>query len=180
MSLSGNALRIPSRAGVLRLSSRVLTAVPLFVVRLVLNRIATELARAHPDLFARMGAHTRKRILIDPAGFPFVFLLVPDTAAPRLEAYDCYESVSCDATVTGNFMTLLDMVAGSLDGDALFFSRDLHVTGDVETIVALRNALDDFDGDLLPTILNALGPLSVPASLTLAAVRGFNRNLRHA
>lgn len=50
-------------------------------------------------------------------------------------------------------MTLLDMIGGKQDGDALFFSRDLSVTGDVEAVVVLRNAIDDTDGSVIDDLL---------------------------
>lgn len=40
------------------------------------------------------------------------------------------------------------MVHGALDGDALFFSRDILIEGDTEAVLALRNAVDDAEIDL--------------------------------
>jgi predicted lipid carrier protein YhbT len=63
------------------------------------------------------------------------------------------------------------MIDGSLDGDALFFSRDLRISGDTEAVVTLRNALDDLDGSVVDTVLRSFGPLSGIATLALAAIR---------
>jgi predicted lipid carrier protein YhbT len=63
------------------------------------------------------------------------------------------------------------MVDTSLDGDALFFTRELRVSGDVEAVVALRNALDDCDGSVLDSIASAFGPFSGPAGLALSTLR---------
>ena len=71
------------------------------------------------------------------------------------------------------------MIDGSLDGDALFFSRDLRVSGDTEAVVALRNALDDLQGSALDSVLEAFGPLSKPAALGLAALRAIQTRSRH-
>jgi len=70
----------------------------------------------------------------------------------------------------GKFFDLLDMIDGSLDGDALFFSRALQVSGDTEAVVALRNALDDFEGSALDSVVASFGLLSTPAGLALSAV----------
>ena len=53
----------------------------------------------------------------------------------------------------------------------LEFTRDLVVTGDVEAVVTLRNALDDFDGDLVREILKGLGPLTPLGTLVLQALQ---------
>jgi predicted lipid carrier protein YhbT len=90
---------------------------------------------------------------------------------PRLTAHRRYERPAHDAAIAGAFFNLLDMIDGSLDGDALFFSRDLKVSGDTEAVVALRNALDDFEGSALDSVLGSFGPLQGPATRALAGLR---------
>ena len=63
------------------------------------------------------------------------------------------------------------MIDGALDGDALFFSRDLQVSGDTEAVVVLRNALDDVEGSALDSVIAAFGPLSKPVSGVLSILR---------
>ena len=106
-----------------------------------------------PELFARLGVHARKRFLIDPTDLPFVLVLSPDNNRPQLRAYRRYEKPAHDAAIAGKFFILLDMIDGTLDGDALFFTRDLRVSGDTEAVVALRNALDDFEGSALDSVV---------------------------
>lgn len=55
---------------------------------------------------------------------------------------------------------LIGLIDGSYDGDALFFSRDLVVEGDVEAVLALRNAIDDAGVDLVTDTAAMLGPLA--------------------
>jgi predicted lipid carrier protein YhbT len=57
----------------------------------------------------------------------------------------------------------LGLAHGRFDGDALFFSGEIAVEGDIEAILALRNALDDAELDLLQEGAAMLGPLSGPA-----------------
>jgi predicted lipid carrier protein YhbT len=156
-----------------------LAPVPLALLQPVFDRIAAHVARSRPELFARLGPHTRKRYLIDPTDIPFVLVLVPDAARPCLKAYRRYENPAHDACIAGGFFNLLEMIDGALDGDALFFSRDLHVSGDTEAVVALRNALDDFDGSVVDSVVESLGPLSRPAALTLSALRAIRAGSRH-
>ena len=44
-----------------------------------------------------------------------------------------------------------------MDGDALFFSRDLMIEGDTEAVVCLRNALDDMDSNVIDEAAKAFG-----------------------
>lgn len=55
---------------------------------------------------------------------------------------------------------LLALLEGKLDGDALFFSRDITVTGDMEAMLALRNALDDCNIDLPSDLGTSAGPFA--------------------
>jgi predicted lipid carrier protein YhbT len=157
-----------------------LALVPLVLVQPILDRIAVHVATSHPDLFARLETHTGKRFLIDPLDLPFVLLLRPDVRKPYLRAHRRHEHVQHDARIAGAFFNLLDMIEGTLDGDSLFFTRDLRVSGDTEAVVALRNALDDFDGDIVDMMLTALGPMHGPAALTLSALRAFRSDGSHA
>ncbi|WP_245416867.1 ubiquinone anaerobic biosynthesis accessory factor UbiT [Undibacter mobilis] len=144
---------------------------PLALLQPVLNRIATHVAGARPELFDRLGPHAGKRFLIDPVDFPFVLVLTPERKAPRLNAHRRHERPAHDAAIAGTFANLLDMIDGTLDGDAMFFSRDLAVSGDTEAIVALRNALDDFEGSALAAAIGSFGPFAGPASFVLSGFR---------
>lgn len=156
-----------------------LAPVPLVLLQPIFDRIATHVARSRPELFARLGPHTHKRFLIDPLDLPFVLVLVPDAAAPYLKAHRREEHPRHDAAIAGTFLNLLEMIDGTLDGDALFFNRDLRVSGDTEAVVALRNALDDFDGSVAGNICEAFGPLSKPAELALSVLRAVGARSRH-
>jgi len=157
-----------------------LTVMPLALLQPVLDRAAAHVARTRPSLFARLGPHVGKRYMIDPADLPIVFILVPDARKPHLKVHRRTENPPSDACIAGNFSSLLNMVDTSLDGDALFFTRDLRVSGDVEAVVALRNALDDCDGSVLDSIAGAFGPFSGPASLALSALRAMSAGRRLA
>jgi predicted lipid carrier protein YhbT len=67
---------------------------------------------------------------------------------------------------------LIGMTDGSYDGDALFFSRDIHVDGDMEAVVALRNAIDDSRVDFLSESVIWLGPLAAPIERILRSLVG--------
>lgn len=145
--------------------------VPVFPLQPVLLHLVRGVARRHPEIFDRLGPHTHKRFLIDPVNLPFVFLLRPNPHHPTLTAYRRKDLPACDARMAGTFLTLLDLVDGKLDSDALFFSRALTVEGDTEAVVVLRNALDDLDESVIRDILRSFGPLGAPARFALKALR---------
>ncbi len=148
-----------------------LASVPLALIQPILDRIATQVAHTRPELFARLGGQSGKRFLIDPTDLPFVLVLIPDSARPRLTAHRRSAMPAHDAAIAGSFFRLLDLVDGELDGDALFFTRDLSVSGDTEAVVTLRNALDDMEGSAMDSVLDAFGPLSGPANFILSKLR---------
>lgn len=150
-----------------------LTPVPLFMLQPIFDRMAAHVAQARPEVFARLGPHAGKRFLIDPIDLPFVLILAPRPERPLLTPYRRSERPDHDAAIAGTFLDLLDMIDGSLDGDALFFSRDLRVSGDTEAVVTLRNALDDMDGSVVDAVADSFGPLSGPAKLAVAGLRGI-------
>lgn len=170
----------PTLRGLLQnIPSVLLGFAPLAVIQPILGRIASHVATDRPELFARLGVHARKRFLIDPTDLPFVLVLSPDNNRPHLRAYRRYENPKHDAAIAGKFFILLDMIDGTLDGDALFFTRDLRVSGDTEAVVALRNALDDFEGSALDSVVGSFGPLAKPAALAVSALRSFQASHRH-
>jgi predicted lipid carrier protein YhbT len=157
-----------------------LRPIPLPLLRPFLAPIAAHVARTHPQLFARLGQHAHKQFLIDPLDLPFGLLLTPDPARPRLDVCRREQATSHDARIAGTFLDLFGMIDGSIDGDALFFSRELQISGDTEAVVALRNALDDMDGSIIDSVSEAFGPLSRPVSLAISAIRSVRARHPHA
>lgn len=153
------------------LPRRVLAPIPLPLLQPLLRRIVTRTVQNRPELFKRLGAHRHKTFLIDPINMPFIFLLTPGPDTPHLRGCRRSQKIHYDARIAGTFLTLLDMIDGRLDGDALFFTRDLMIEGDTEAIVVLRNALDDLEGSIVDDVAEQLGPLARVALSTLRRVR---------
>ncbi|MFB3149157.1 MAG: SCP2 domain-containing protein [Alphaproteobacteria bacterium] len=143
---------------------------PPVVLQPALSAAMTAMKRCHPDIFERLADLGEPRFLIDPVDLPFVFLLRPDPEAPTLTAASDAEGFEATAAIRGPLLALIDLLEGRLDGDALFFSRDLVVEGDTEAVVALRNAVDGADIDLLSDVLSVLGPFSGPARVLAGGV----------
>ena len=119
--------------------------------------------RRHPSVFERLSGLGRPTFLIEPWELPFGFLLRPGEARPRLEIVADPSVVQATARIRGSLRTLIELLEGRLDGDALFFSRELIVEGSTEAVVALRNAVDGAGVDVVADLLSILGPLSKPA-----------------
>ena len=126
--------------------------------------------RRHPRIFERIGTTGKQRIAINPTNLPFVLLLQPDADDPKLCAYRSLDNLSYDALISGSVLNLLRMVDGQIDGDALFFTRDLKIEGNTEAIVCLRNALDDMDHTLAEELAVLLGPIG---GIGLRALRNY-------
>jgi predicted lipid carrier protein YhbT len=142
-----------------QLLARGLHLVPRPMIQRPLERVVVAVARRHPALFARLGHFAAMTFLIDPTDLPIALRLRPRPDSPSLEVLRTPTREPSDARIAGPLAVLLDMVHGAADGDALFFSRDLAIEGSIEAILALRNALDDAEIDLLAEFAAALGPL---------------------
>jgi predicted lipid carrier protein YhbT len=152
---------------------------PVPLLQPILSLIGTQVARNEPDIFLRLGPHAQKTFVIDPSDLPFVLVLRPRPDAPKLSAFRRAETPRADACIAGTFLNLFRLIDGSLDGDALFFSRELRVSGDTEAVVALRNALDDIDGGLVQAVTGSFGPLSPLAALTVSHFRSLGGRSSH-
>lgn len=113
----------------------------------VLTGVLRRIALRHPAIFTRLGQWQSARFLIDVTNGPLLLLMEPEarriTALPRGKA-----PPACDAGITGSIAAFLAMLHGREDGDALFFSGALEISGDTSAVLALRNALDDAELDL--------------------------------
>jgi predicted lipid carrier protein YhbT len=141
------------------LLGRSIRPLPLFPLQLPLALVLRSLVSRHPRIFERLGVHASKRFGIKPTDLPFAFVLQPCPQAPSIVAV---RNLPTDIAVriAGPMMALLGLIDGSYDGDALFFSRDLSVEGDVEAVLALRNAIDSEDVDLVADSAALFGPLA--------------------
>lgn len=132
-------------------------ALPLSVVDLALRRLVIEIIRSHPDLIGRMADYPSVTFLIEPTDLPIQFSLRPDSPTPiatHLRPATC----TWDARITGPSAMLFAMIDGTLDGDALFFSRDITIEGNTDAILAMRNAIDAAEIDLLSEVAGLFGP----------------------
>ncbi|MBB3975639.1 putative lipid carrier protein YhbT [Rhizobium azooxidifex] len=131
---------------------------PLWLIERAARTIFSSVLRAHPDLFERLGEYRQTRYLFCPLDLPLNFLVVP--ASKTVHVSRKTQRPVSDACIEGPLVLLLGLLEGRCDADALFFSRELSVTGDMEAMLALRNALDDSAIDLPGEIGSLAGPLA--------------------
>ncbi len=123
---------------------------------------AGEVSRRHADAFGRLESDST--ILVDPLDLPWRFMLRPGRTPPELKLVGRNTAVRADATIRAPVSALVALLEGRVDGDALFFARDLVIEGDTEAVVALRNAVDGADIRVVEDVLARLGPLAGAAS----------------
>lgn len=129
----------------------------LLPVQPLLKRIMKKIILDHPAIFDRLGPYKQCIYVIDASQLPFLLHLRPDPSNPRLRALSRGPAHPCDARITGSCAQLARMADGRGDGDALFFSRDIHIIGNLDAVVCLRNAIDDLDGSIMGSVWAMLG-----------------------
>lgn len=141
---------------------------PLPVMDRALRRLTKRIVNGHPESFHRMAPYASTTFLIEPTDLPIQFRIRLDGPAPII----CQRrpaSCSWDARIAGPILSLLALAHGTLDGDALFFSRRITIEGDTDAILAMRNAIDAAEIDLLQEIVALLGPFG-PAARYMADI----------
>ncbi|MBP2234946.1 putative lipid carrier protein YhbT [Sinorhizobium kostiense] len=146
-----------------------LAVVPIPLIEMAVKHVFSSLLKRHPALFERLAEHKVKRYAFSPADLPVVFVVQPSGAA--LSVMRKPADPAADAVVEGPLFQLLALLEGRCDADALFFSRSLSVTGDMEAMLALRNALDGCEIDLPRDLGASAGPLAPLVSRTAEAIR---------
>lgn len=120
----------------------------------------------HPKLMTNLARLEPALVRLELADAPHIFTLRlgPD---PDFQIFTEDAGVMFDACVRGTLAALVDLLEGRVDGDALFFTRDIQITGKTEVIVGLRNTLDREDMDVFSELVSLCGPFETPARLAL-------------
>ncbi|MCH7931319.1 MAG: SCP2 sterol-binding domain-containing protein [Proteobacteria bacterium] len=127
--------------------------------------------RRHPGVFERLGLLDGALILIDPVDLPVCLAMEFAAGGPDLRVAGAGDEARASATVRGPLLSLIDLMEGRRDGDALFFSRELVIEGDTEAILILRNTIDGEDIDVIDDLTSSLGPFARPAAALAGAAR---------
>lgn len=149
--------------------SRAIDHVPIAIVQRIVEAIFNRALQHHPGLFDRLGPQADKRFRFTPADLDLSFIIHP--ASRSIRVYRKSKAPPVASAVSGPLLTLLALLEGRIDGDAVFFSRSLTVTGDMEAMLALRNALDDCGFDLPSDLSGLAGPFALPFQRLAELVR---------
>ncbi|MBB5577589.1 MULTISPECIES: ubiquinone anaerobic biosynthesis accessory factor UbiT [Rhizobium] len=143
--------------------------VPLPIAARIADLLLQQVLRNHPKLFDRLGEYGNARFAFVPTDFAFSFCIRPlDRSVRTVRKGNVPQA---EATITGPLALMLALAEGRVDGDALFFARKLLISGDMEAVLALRNALDDNEIDLVRSLSKLAGPMSHSAGKILDAIR---------
>ena len=132
-----------------------------------LSAALRRLARRRPEVFERLGAFGEAAFVIVPDGSPVGFRLAPQGASAGVQVRRRGDRAPCAARIEGPLGALLGLFDGSVDADAAFFSRAIRVSGDIEAVMALHNALEAAE----LTLADLLGLSGSASDLANAAVR---------
>jgi len=163
------SLCVPPFSPVL-LGGLLLQPLPLAPLNIFLSAIFQQMHRRHRDVFERLAAIDSPNFLINPVDLPFFFILDANPTKPILKAIDTMPSTPA-ATISGPLAMLVSLLEGEIDGDALFFSRTLTISGDTEAVVALRNAIDGSEIDVVQEIAAMSGPFSILSARILQYIK---------
>jgi predicted lipid carrier protein YhbT len=135
-----------------------ITLLPAPLLELGLDAATTTILRRHPGIADRLGALAGARVLIEFSDLERALLV--SFGPPRLRLALPRDRAAATASIRGPLARLLDLIDGEVDGDAIFFARELTVAGDTGVIVALRNAIDGEEIDVAEDLVQALGPFA--------------------
>lgn len=161
------------RGGLVTANRWSLKSLALAPLQPLLLYIVGQVAAECPEILERLGPHRDTRFLIDPVDLPFALLLRPMPGDLVLRACIRSEVPAHDARIVGKLLDLVRLIDCEEDGDAMFFSRGLSISGDTEAVVTLRNALDDVEGSIAARVADLLGPPGRAALALLRRVGGW-------
>jgi len=169
--MNTNTLPIPLARVALRLMP------PSFLARAVAI-IVRRMETRHPKLFQNLGRLDPALAYLEPTDLPHRFGLRMGAGQVSFFLVGPDEAEEPNARIAGSLEALIDMLEGREDGDALFFSRDIQVTGDTTIIVGLRNTLDREEISLYDEVTSLCGPFAGAAGVAMQVADKAARRIR--
>lgn len=167
-------------AGAIRLTpmtpvGALLRPLPTGPLNALLQRLADRLSARHPEILDRVADVGSARLLLVATDLPWralITLCADGGAEVIVTRRNSGPEPEAEATVTGPVDRLIACAQGGGDGDAMFFAREIEVSGNTDVLVALRNALDGAELEIVSELAALAGPLRSPvaAAMTRAAV----------
>ncbi len=157
-----------------------LNLLPSFVLAPLVRRLNNVMRRRHPDLVSNFASLDPAVLHVLPTGLRHRFALAFGGGRLDISLLGIDENSMASATIKGDLSVLIDLLEGRYDGDAMFFSRELQISGDTSAIVAVRNTLDREELDLRGEIAALFGPFSYPARKVGTRIGGTMRRAQAA
>ena len=160
------------------LASLALQPIPVKLFTPIAAHILKKIEQQYPDIFDRLKPLGRCQFNIVPTDFHCHFHVSLDNGAAQILVLPKNRSIdqpagTVTATISGPLLSLIKLLEGRVDGDALFFSRELMIDGDTEAVLTLRNAVDSADISLERVLINTpwrLQPIAQKAVSGLSAL----------
>jgi predicted lipid carrier protein YhbT len=126
-------------------------------LRHVLHPAAASKAQRPKSCAMRPANFRDATILVEPTDQPIAFLL--RFGPPHLlEIASSKAGKEATATIRGPFKSLIGLLEGRLNSDALVLSGEVSVSGSMQLVLAVRNTADDGNIDLLHDLMAAGSP----------------------
>lgn len=146
------------------LASLALRPLPVKLFTPIAAHILKRIEILYPEIFDRLEVLGHCSFSIVPTDFHCHFVISLDHGKPNIDVRPKAEnSFKADAIISGPLLSLINLLEGRVDGDALFFSREITVEGDTEAVLTLRNAIDSADISLDHILASQAGP-AAPAT----------------
>lgn len=152
------------------------TVLPRALLAPLVDAVVRRLGRSHPKLMASLSQLESGTVYIAPIDLPYGFALtIGGGQDARLQIVEA-APLQASASLSGSVAALLDLLEGRIDGDTLFFRRDLLVSGNAAVVVGLRNVLDREELRITDELGALCGPLRPAARrVAVAAERAMRR-----
>ncbi len=131
--------------------------VPVIFWQPFLDKAIKVMQDKHHRVFDRLSEHDFD-FIIDAIDVPFQFYLKPSQVSPVLRAIKREDKSEASAVIRGSLVNLLRLFEGRVDGDAMFFSKELIIEGSTAASVALRNAIDGENMDIIEDLSYMFSP----------------------
>lgn len=145
--------------------------IPLAIVDMAVQKLARRLCSRYPLIIERLSDLRGTRFVINITDLQYWIEFSFYDNSIKTKTY-CKAPETADVSVAGTLVDLINMLDGDVDGDALFFSRNITVDGNTEALLTLRNAIDSEDINLKEDLLALSGVFRVP---TRIAFNSLNR-----
>ncbi len=155
-----------------------LSLVPEPVLARFVALLMRGMRRRHPKLVAAFVRLDPAVVHVAPFDLSHRFSIVFGGGRMDVCVLSAADTRRADATIRGNLAALIDLLEGRIDGDSMFFTRDIEISGSTAVIVAVRNTLDREEILMRDEVAALFGPLERPARRLARRLQGTIRGAR--